>query len=520
VLDFTKTQHKDEREMARDKRVVVIGGGVGGLTAGALLAREGFAVTVLEAHVYAGGCAGTFYHKGYRFDAGATVAGGFQEGGPHHIAGALLGIEWQIERIEPAWVIHLPERTITRWGDAEKWREERAAKLPALRHFWRIQEQAAEAAWQFAARLPEYPPSSLADVLRLAAKIRPNLVPISPLALLSMGQLLSVLGVREPNARAFIDAQLLISAQTTSRHANALYGAIAVDLPRVGVYHPRGGIGNIARQLAEALTAHGGRIIYRHAVTKIERRADKTFLLHTNKGNTFEADIVLANLTPWALADLLGEAAPPALQREVKTRPSTWGAFTLYLGLPSDALPSDAEHFQIVQDLQQPLGEGNSVFISISSPHDTTRAPSSMRAVTLSTHTAIAPWWTLRQSDPDGYQRRVEQYRDRLLDAAERVIPNVRRAAQLILPGTPAAFQRFTRRPLGMVGGFPFASLLSVRGPRTGVENLWLVGDSIFPGQSTAGVTAGALRVAAEVVRSAAHKPLFQAAPRSAPSAG
>jgi hypothetical protein len=30
---------------------------------------------------------------------------------------------------------------------------------------------------------------------------------------------------------------------------------------------------------------------------------------------------------------------------------------------------------------------------------------------------------------------------------------------------------------------------------------VWLVGDSIFPGQSTAGVTLGALRVAREIAR-------------------
>ncbi|MCA9982428.1 MAG: NAD(P)-binding protein, partial [Anaerolineales bacterium] len=64
--------------------VLIIGAGVGGLTAGALLLKAGYQVTVLEAHVYAGGCAGTFYHKKYRFDAGATLAGGFSPGGPHH----------------------------------------------------------------------------------------------------------------------------------------------------------------------------------------------------------------------------------------------------------------------------------------------------------------------------------------------------------------------------------------------------------------------------------------------------
>jgi phytoene dehydrogenase-like protein len=62
---------------------LIIGAGIGGLTTAALLLKAGHKVTVLEAHVYAGGCAGTFYHKGYRFDAGATLAGGFAPGGPH-----------------------------------------------------------------------------------------------------------------------------------------------------------------------------------------------------------------------------------------------------------------------------------------------------------------------------------------------------------------------------------------------------------------------------------------------------
>ncbi len=71
--------------MSASKRIVVIGAGIGGLTTAALLARAGMDVTVLEAHVYPGGCAGTFFHKQYRFDAGATLAGGFYPGGPMDI---------------------------------------------------------------------------------------------------------------------------------------------------------------------------------------------------------------------------------------------------------------------------------------------------------------------------------------------------------------------------------------------------------------------------------------------------
>jgi phytoene dehydrogenase-like protein len=57
-----------------------------------------------------------------------------------------------------------------------------------------------------------------------------------------------------------------------------------------------------------------------------------------------------------------------------------------------------------------------------------------------------------------------------------------------------------------MVGGFPQKSLFNVRGPSTGIPNLWLVGDSIFPGQSTAGVTLGGMRVADTVLHTANHQ--------------
>jgi phytoene dehydrogenase-like protein len=124
-----------------------------------------------------------------------------------------------------------------------------------------------------------------------------------------------------------------------------------------------------------------------------------------------------------------------------------------------------------------------------------------MRTATLSTHTAVSPWWRLRYNDKGAYEARRALYAERLLSAAERAIPGIGQAVRLCLPGTPITFATYTRRPAGMVGGFPQYSLFKVRGPRTGIPNLWLVGDSIFPGQSTAGVTLGGMRVAAAVLR-------------------
>ncbi len=62
-------------------RAIVIAG-IGGLTTAAALARAGLDVTVLEAQAYPGSCASTYFHQGYRFDSGATLAAGFYPGGP------------------------------------------------------------------------------------------------------------------------------------------------------------------------------------------------------------------------------------------------------------------------------------------------------------------------------------------------------------------------------------------------------------------------------------------------------
>ena len=58
--------------MSRERRAVVVGGGISGLATAALLARRGWSVDLLEARGALGGRAGTWEADGFRFDTGPS----------------------------------------------------------------------------------------------------------------------------------------------------------------------------------------------------------------------------------------------------------------------------------------------------------------------------------------------------------------------------------------------------------------------------------------------------------------
>ena len=65
------------------KRIAIIGGGIAGVTAAALLARHGHDVTLCEGSREWGGSAGKFTRKDFTYPVGATLGMGFEAGGIH-----------------------------------------------------------------------------------------------------------------------------------------------------------------------------------------------------------------------------------------------------------------------------------------------------------------------------------------------------------------------------------------------------------------------------------------------------
>ena len=172
--------------------------------------------------------------------------------------------------------------------------------------------------------------------------------------------------------------------------------------------HLQNGMGAIAQTLADTVQRHGGQVLYRQQAHRIIIEEGRPIAVETKRRNrieSFPANLVIANLPPWNIVQLLAEHRPASLHKLPPKPKDGWGAFMVYVGVDDGAIPADFPlHHQVI--VQEPLAEGNTVFLSLSPAWDKTRAPTGQRALTLSTHTQLADWWDLFEQDPAAYQAR------------------------------------------------------------------------------------------------------------------
>src|SRR5438128_1492600 len=90
--------------------VVVVGGGVGGLTAAALLAARGVNVCLLERQSYVGGCAATIEHAGHKFEPTHGLYSGWEGGGIYErLFSALRATRPRVHPQSTAYLVRLPD---------------------------------------------------------------------------------------------------------------------------------------------------------------------------------------------------------------------------------------------------------------------------------------------------------------------------------------------------------------------------------------------------------------------------
>ncbi len=384
------------------------------------------------------------------------------------------------------------------WADRTRFIAEFHKRTPEARSaidgFFAEQERCANALWELFGDTSLLPPFGSNGLLRHLRR-SPRYLPL----LRWMGRPLSAVlrahGL-EGNAplRDFLNAVCQITIQCSADEAEAPFAMAAMDYYFRGTGHVRGGIGELAEALTAALRNLGGEVRMTDQVRSLERSGDR-WIVHSRKGSQ-TATTVVANQLPQTLRTLLPASVEAPRLEPLSARVNDgWGAAMLYLVLDRNvAIGDGAHHLELIADRNAPFTEGNHIFCSISAAQEN-RGPDGARTATVSTH--VDP----HHPDPASYIAQVHAKMRRTLKLRA---PEIASALRWEMTGSPRTFERFTGRHQGLVGGIP---------RRAGWQNykhLWpspvatgvyLVGDSVFPGQSTLATALGGLKLAEHILR-------------------
>lgn len=480
---------------------IVIGSGIGGLSAASLLAKEGFRVLTLEASYVAGGCASSYLVKRdgqkFVFESGATTIVGLDKHQPLYNLARELNLDFPVVELNPSMTIHVKGKQVTRFKDKDQWIAEcykkffdgTSVSFKNVRQFWRLVFHLSDFVWKVSERNRAFPPKSLRDLLELWEQ---NRLADFPKLLFLFRSTLDVMKHYGLDASKdfiqFCNEQLMITAQATVKDVAFLYAAPCLSYTNSSNYYAYGGMIKLAETILNKYTELGGEIVYREPVKLIERTGDGGFKVTTETGKTFEAKYVVSNATIWNMVYLTKGRISQYFQHLSRKFKFGWGAFTMSLAV-KNTLPDDLTlHHQFILDEKIPLCESDSFFVSLSMPDDFERQPKGTRLLAISTHTHVERWI---QPNPN-YDAEKQQVADFILSALEKKLEGFKKEHIIFKNvSTPKSWQDWTYRRFGRVGGIPNTmerKVWELVGSETPFKGLYLVGDTVYPGQGIAGV--------------------------------
>lgn len=326
--------------------VAIVGSGLGGLVAGAFLAREGAKVAIFESHYTAGGCA-TQFSRGpksarWTFDVGLHYIGDCREGGSIPRILGEVGAHVDFSELDPGGfdTLVFPDFRFRIPAHLDLYRERLIDLFPHERRgidrYVRLVRAVMNVGRTLEAHEGKRPPlAALAkiaiDGLRLATKQNAT-----------MATVLDDTGIRDPRCRAVLLGQSGDYGLPPSEVSAFLHMGLAGHYFR-GAFYPKGGGQVIADRLAERVEAMGGEVHLRTPVERIlvENGRATGLRLAAKAGEgakTVRAGVVLSNADlKRTLTELVG---PQHLSSDVLVRTREYkmaaALFMTFVGLRGD----------------------------------------------------------------------------------------------------------------------------------------------------------------------------------------
>lgn len=481
------------------KKIIIIGAGMAGLTAGAYLAQAGYEVKIFEQFPKIGGVTATFSKEGFSWDLGPMLVQDFRRDEP---AGKILedlGIYDQVQFLQSDRGLVMPEFDL--WKPQEYtgryWRRDKLISLfPTERENLIKYYQFREKVLDLMAISRRIETATGISKLFLQLRLFFLFQQVKDKRSMSAAQLMDEYFKNDAIKGVFLG--LLADFVTLPSEFPALgipfiNNENAFDIrvplqvtragPRPSYQYILGGMEKLVKVFEEYILAYGGKIYVNSAVDRLIIQKNQVQGIQLHNGTEINADIILASGgAKEFFFDVVGKDNLPAtFVDKIIDIPLMESVHMIHLGIDLDPrkfqraalcyyIGTNDVEGAVVRCREGVYHEGKDGFlIYVPSLHSPEMAPDGKFAMTIYT---IAP----NKLDRGTWNERRDELSEKLLIEAEKIIPNLREHILVKEIMTPADFRTRTHQSHHAFGGR--APIMGKSGAphKTPIGGLWFIG--------------------------------------------
>jgi prolycopene isomerase len=501
-----------------DYDVVVVGAGLGGLTAATHLALGGFKVLVLEKHHKVGGATTSFARGPFNFESSVHAMDGAGEGGTVDILWEKAGLKDKVRpiRLGACYRVIAPGLDFVYPCNAEEAKKALIARWPeekaGIEKYFKLMENLLVDGRELV-NLYRY-----GKIRRLMTFIGiPFRQPtIFRLRKATIGQIVDE-HFKNEQLKAVVTHFWLYFGPPPSRMWALVYMLATHSYIYRGSWQFMGSSQALADAYAERVRELGGTVKTGVEVSSIVVEDEAVSGVRTKDGDFIASRYVVSNADPIkTYFDLVGKDKIPAgLAKEIKGTERNGSLVGVYLGL--DVSISDfwgVKDYEIIYDrttldpevlfrnmMSGNYEEGTVVLTLYSNLGDPFYAPEGKSVMVLHSYTDVSSWPTDRAL----YRAKKSEVADRLVAIAEEILPGLREHIVVREVVTPRTIERFT----GSTDGIPYGFVLTPKNGRkrppndTPIEGLFLAGGWTAPSHGVSAAQVSGFRAARQILDAA-----------------